>query len=232
MTKTEYSGKSRTLLLWDIDGTLLDTGGSGVEPFKRAAEKYLGGKVQFDRTNMAGKTDYQIVDSLSQNFQLKFPIAFLEYMILREYTSGLRSALEVNPVKILGGIRNALENLMSGPVFDLGILTGNCERGMKVKLQSAGLLNFFPREKVFYATRGLRSREQILKNALSRVRQKVIVIGDPPRDVSAAKALSTPILSIATGPYKYDELFELNPNYSLNEGWSFDELVLKLNSIR
>jgi len=230
--KRDFSKVKRTLLLWDIDGTLLDTGGSGVEPFKRAAERYLRENLQFDRSKMAGKTDYQIVEQLSQTSQTKSSNEFLEYMILREYTSRLGDALESNPVRIFAGILEALENLASSSVFDLGILTGNCKKGMRIKLKSAGLLGFFPDEKVFYSTRVLRSREKILSNALSRIHQKVIVIGDTPSDVHAARELSIPVLSIASGLFDYQELTELNPNFVLNEGWSFNELILKLDAIR
>jgi phosphoglycolate phosphatase-like HAD superfamily hydrolase len=232
MTSAGFSSSNRTLLLWDIDGTLLDTGGSGVEPFKRAVEKYLGGMVKFDRANMAGKTDYQIVDDLRKKTTTKFPTAFIEHMILREYAFGLRNTLKVNPVEILGDARAALENLSSSSVFELGILTGNCRRGMEAKLESAGLSDLFLETKLFYATRVLRTREQILRNALSRVMQRVVLIGDTPSDVRAAIQLSTPILSIATGFFKYAELSELNPNRCLDKGWSCNELILKLNAIR
>lgn len=232
MTKVGFSSPDKTLLLWDIDGTLLDTGGSGVEPFKLAAEKYLGGKVQFDRAKMAGKTDYQIVDDLCQENRAKFPTAWVQHMILSKYAQGLRNSLKVNPVKVLGDVQVSLENLKSSSVFELGILTGNCRRGMKAKLQSAGFLDLFLEGNIFYATRVLRSREQILRNALSQVRQKVVLSGDTPSDVRAARELSVPILSIATGLFEYDELDTLNPNCSLNLGWSHSELILKLNTMR
>lgn len=141
MTTVGFFSPDKTLLLWDIDGTLLDTGGSGVEPFKIAAEKYLGGKVQFGRAKMAGKTDYQIVNYLRQDDRTKFTTACVEHKILKKYARGLRNSLKVNPVKVLGDVQVSLENLKSSSEFELGILTGNCKRGMEAKLQSAGLLD-------------------------------------------------------------------------------------------
>lgn len=231
MSNRAISRRDKVVLLWDIDGTLLDTGGAGVAPFNLALEKYLGRKAPLNRAKIAGLTDYQIVESVLQENQTKMPNAFVESMILNAYTSGLKRALEANPVKVLGSIKLSLANLGKSDFFELGILTGNCKSGTKVKLESAGMNGLFAKTNIFNSSNKLRSREQILKKALSEIPHKVIVIGDTPADIHAARSLSTPILSISTGFFDSRELSALNPNNVLNEGWSYSDLLLKLNAL-
>ena len=187
---------TKTLLLWDIDGTLLDTAGAGVIPFRLAIEKHLGSKVDFDRQKMAGKTDYQIIESLCRESQLKHPSLIAEHRILRDYTAGLRRNLNLTPVKVLGDSCNTLRNFNTNGSYELGILTGNCKEGMRIKLESAKFTKFFPKN-IFYASRLLRSREDILRMAQVRLNRRMILIGDTPSDILAAKNLLIPIISLS-----------------------------------
>lgn len=231
MTETDISNRDKVLLLWDIDGTLLDTGGIGVKPFTDAATKYLRREVAFNRTEMAGKTDFQIIDILSKQTQTNTLHKIVEYMILKEYTSGLVNNLKINPVKLLGDTKFALSNLARSDFFELGILTGNCKMGMRAKLKSAGILDFFPPANIFCASRKLRSREEILSSALIQVKKKVIIIGDTPNDIHAARSCRRPIVSLATGAFSYEKLCSINPNNVLDVGWTYDELLMKLSKL-
>jgi len=231
MFQASLSKRSNVLLLWDIDGTLLDTSGAGVLPFKSAIEKYLKVEVIFDREKLAGKTDYQIIEILSRDLHPKKINAMIEHRILKNYSSGLNRELTNNPVRTLGDTRVALANLSASSSFELGILTGNCKSGMMAKLTSAGFLDFFPKKNVFFSSPFLRSREQILRNALSCVAKKVILIGDTPDDIYAARSLSTPVLSLATGLFDFDELSLINQGNVLHGRWTYDELISKLDGL-
>ena len=231
MTGAYISSRDKVLLLWDIDGTLLDTGGSGVKPFTDAATKYLRREVNFNRTEMAGKTDYQIIDTLSEESQKNILSTIVEYLILKDYTSGLVDSLKTNPAKVLGDSEVALSNLTKSDFFELGILTGNCKIGMQAKLRSAGILDFFPTANIFCASRKLRGREEVLGAALSRVQKKIILIGDTPNDIYAARSCSSPIVSVATGLFSYEKLCSINPDNVLDVGWTYNELLMKLSEL-
>ncbi len=231
MSANLRSSLSKTVILWDIDGTLLDTGGAGVVPFKSALEKHLKVKIEFDRSKLAGKTDYQIIDFFTQGTQSKKLSPLREYWLLRQYVLGLRKNLNAKTISVLGDSLLALNRISTTHKWKLGILTGNCSKGAKAKLGSAKLLNFFDQELIYCASRKLRSREAILRNAISRLKGNIVLIGDTPSDIVAAKSLSVPIISLASGAFDFCDLHSLNSGFVLDADWNYSQLKSKLEEL-
>lgn len=199
------------LILFDIDGTLMDSGGAGTKSMDLAFEELFSVREAFRGINMAGKTDIQImkeglrkhgIDSANGNVGL-FTARYVEH---------LRREIE-NPRKHLKpGIRQTLDRLSGMDDVALGLLTGNIEEGARVKLGSFDLNRYFP-----FGAFGNddEDRNRLLPVAVERFRdlhkqdveyRDCVVIGDTPRDVECAKIYGAYAVAVATGPYRYDSL--------------------------
>jgi phosphoglycolate phosphatase-like HAD superfamily hydrolase len=221
---------SKIFILWDIDGTLLDTRGAGVEPLTQAISSALGRDVSFDRTKMAGKSDYEIIDFLTQITSNQLLQEEVVEKVLTSYTSGLSSNLLKNPAIPLGDIRNALQKLQNEAIYELGILSGNCEIGGEVKLRNVNLDIFFDKNNRFFADFIKKTRIEILRSALSQG-QRALLIGDTPNDINTANAFGIPIVSVSTGSFDFNSLQALNPGRVLQQTWTYDELIEMIKEV-
>jgi len=198
-------------VLFDIDGTLIDSGGSGMRSLNLAFKEVFSVSDAFVAIRMAGKTDLQIVtealrmhDIDSSNGNVP---GFFEC-----YIKHLKKAIHNTKGHIKPGIRQALELLQAQGDIVLGLLTGNIELGAMIKLEAFGLAEFF--ETGAYGDRDP-DRNKLLPIAVENLRYKkgieidyghCIVIGDTPRDVECSKPYGAYTIAVATGPYSYDEL--------------------------
>ena len=217
------------LVLWDIDGTLVDTGGAGVEPLCSAIERYLKIKPVFKRQNLAGKTDFEIIQTVSGLTTSKLLNYRKFHRVLNSYSKGLEINLENNPVNVLGNVESTLQSLKSLKI-NSGLLSGNCLKGGHIKLESGGLDSYFDFSTSFFSTFRLNTRKKILEQALSRHR-RVILVGDTPNDVEAARTFNVPVISVATGFYGTSELEEINAGLVLDKNWSTERFLEILDSI-
>src|SRR5438876_1475888 len=124
-----------TIVLFDIDGTLVRTGGAGVRAMARAFEDLFGVARAFDGIPMAGRTDKSILEDAAARARLEIGPQFVTHFRTR-YCERLVEALpEPGHVSnILPGVRSLLETLVRRPDVFLALLTGNCEEGAKLKL--------------------------------------------------------------------------------------------------
>lgn len=185
-------------LLWDIDGTLLNTKGAGAIPFKESIEEFLNCKIEFDRDKQSGLTDHQIVHRHIEQNKMEATHLHLIDKIIEHYATKLRDALKDTPVQIYPGIKELLVRLQRSSRFNLSIATGNCSVGAREKLKSGGLLEYFDESRIF-CSEDSGPRSNILKKALSKMgadAQSSIVIGDTIHDWNAAKELSIPFILI------------------------------------
>ena len=223
--------KNKALILWDIDGTLLDTNGAGVQPFQNAVKKWTSTNPNFDRKKFAGKSDYEIAHLLIGKNNLQLYRRLLIWFILRTYARSLKRKLRTEKVKVLGDVQNSLSTLKKSGFYSLGILTGNCKEGMKLKLRNAELDNYFDRKFMFYATSTKSTREMILNDVTSRYKGVIITVGDTPNDILAARNLGIQNISVATGLYSREELEGLNPDWVLETNWNFSDFKVKLEKL-
>lgn len=218
------------VVLWDIDGTLLDTQGAGVMPLTESIELTTGSKVALDRRRHAGKSDYEIIETLSglslsnQSEEAKFE------KILQDYVNGLAANLKKKPVVVLGDVVNTLAYLNESPNVRVGLLTGNCQTGGKQKLISAELIEYFEPTLSFFSSFTLSNRASVLASAVEN-HTNMVIVGDTPNDVEAGLKHNIPVISVATGQFSLSELEQINRGLVLNENWKMDDFSRLLETV-
>ncbi len=211
------------LVLFDIDGTLLHTGGAGVRAFARVFATEFDATEGFERLKFAGRTDVSLV----REFFSFHHIAASEENFRRffdRYAFWLDHILEESRIEICPGVQEFIEGLRDMPRAPLlGLLTGNIRLGAEIKLRRAGLWDFF--ETGAFAD-DHEERDQIAATACERggrilgrklAGQEVLVIGDTPLDIRCARANQARALAVATGSYTLAELELYRPDCAVND---------------
>jgi phosphoglycolate phosphatase-like HAD superfamily hydrolase len=198
-----------TLLLWDLDGTLLTTGRAGVFALEEAAREVLGFEVDLQDMHTSGLTDAQIAELvLAEHQGDEGEIDRL----LELYGAALPRSLFRRQGKVMPGVREVFEDLAGDDRVLSLLLTGNIEAGALAKLRHYELDDLIfegafcagPGERVEIGQAALELAEQRIGAAPDRAR--TYVIGDTPRDVECAQALGLRSIGVATGQYGVDEL--------------------------
>ena len=201
-------------VLWDIDGTLLDSGGAGRDAFALAFERTVGRPAR-ELVEMAGKTDHQIaVETLElggvEDGERLWP----------EFAGALAEALvELEPVmrargRALPGAREAIAALAQVDGTVQSVLTGNIRPNAATKLEAFGLARHLDLDVGAYGSDdawrpGLVSiaRERLRAERGDGIGAEVIVlVGDTPRDVEAGREGGARVVGVATGLHTVDEL--------------------------
>jgi phosphoglycolate phosphatase-like HAD superfamily hydrolase len=196
----------RRLLLFDIDGTLVDCGRQGRNVFKQALLDVFGTAGDCDTYNFAGRTDPRIVLDLLTGTGLPEQEVLAAMPRLQElYLAELERVLDRDGMQLLPGVLELLESLSARPDVTLALLTGNWEAGARTKLSRFGLNRFFP----FGAFGSDRTdRDDLPPVALEKAArhtgrpfrpEEALIIGDSVHDVGCARAHGIPVLAVATG---------------------------------
>jgi phosphoglycolate phosphatase-like HAD superfamily hydrolase len=205
------------LILFDIDGTLVDTGGAGSRSLNLAFQKLFAIENAFHDISMAGKTDSQIIREGLVKHNLSVDGSYDG--IIEAYLWHLQREMNNDRKKIKPGIYDVLNTLRAKNDFALGLLTGNLEKGARIKLHPFNLNEYF-------STGAFGSddddRNNLLPIAVNRFEelllQKIrieesIVVGDTPRDIECAHTYGATCFAVATGPYSYEELVQADADY-------------------
>jgi phosphoglycolate phosphatase len=206
------------LLLFDIDGTLILGGGAGETALRVAMMRTCGRADGFDRIILAGATDKKIaMELLRLNEQPVTPENVAQ--VLEHYLEALQEHMEPKGGTLLPGILPLLEALHAHPECALGLLTGNVERGAKIKLSHFGVWHFFP----FGAfADDHHDRNELGPFARARARahhgeefppESIYVIGDTPKDIACGKACGARTVAVATGNYSVADLAAHEPDW-------------------
>jgi len=136
------TNQNKRLLLFDIDGTLIHSGGAGVHALKLTLAERFGIADDLDDIEIAGMTDSGIVVSILKKHRIPATneniAAFLD-----SYVHFLSLELPRREGKLLPGVLELLERLKSRPDLVLALLTGNVSRGAQLKLEHYGVWHFF-----------------------------------------------------------------------------------------
>ena len=212
----------KLLLLWDIDGTLIASGGAGMRALTVALRQVFGVDGSLADIDFAGRTDRWIMREVFR----KFSIAITEENFAR-YFDGYVSALPaelVNPhARVLPGVPEVLRAAAEHGHIAQGLLTGNMRRGAQVKLAHHGLWDHFP----FGAfADDSEHRNDLGPHAVQRARAhhgvdfasaNVWIIGDTPHDIACGKVIGARTMAIATGGYSLDALRAHAPTVVLDD---------------
>jgi len=206
------------LILFDIDGTLLSAGRAARESILAALRAVLGWDGTADGNDFSGKTDPQILRELVEEFVGADRFQAELAPVLDRYVEELRSRLRPEAVVPKPGVPELLERLAREPNVVLGLLTGNIERGARLKLDPPGFNRFFP-----FGAFGDDSadRYRLPAVAVARARERtgrdfagesVVIIGDSVHDVGCGRPLGARTVAVATGPTSAERLAAERPN--------------------
>ena len=200
-----------TLLLWDIDGTLIASGGAGMRALQTALHRVFAIAGSLADIDFAGRTDRWIMREVFR----KFSLAATEENFSRffdGYVAALPAELANPQARVLPGVRELLRTAAAHGAVAQGLLTGNVRRGAQVKLAHHGLWEHFA-----FGAFGDDSefRNDLGPHALRRAREhhgaefapaNVWIIGDTPHDIACARAAGVRVVAVATGGSTADEL--------------------------
>jgi phosphoglycolate phosphatase len=201
--------------LFDIDGTLLHAqGGVHTDAFSWSVEAVMGHPLSMDGVAVHGSTDTAI---LRDAFRLAAIGDDVWQPRLEEILDQMRARVleqrEGMSVTVMPGVLSMLAYLKSRGKL-LGVATGNLEQIGWLKIELAGLRDWFSFGG-FSDRHALRS--DMIANALAGARKlagnhvKVCVVGDTPSDIAAAKANGLPTIAVATGFFPYQTLLQHQP---------------------
>lgn len=209
-------------VLFDIDGTLINPGGAGRRSVTRVFYEMFSIHKAFAGARMAGKTDIQIIKEGLTRYGLPMGDGILT-SILSRYVEILQREIPNPKGHINPGVVELLEALREEDGYWLGLLTGNIERGARIKLGAFDLNGYFS---VGAFGDDCEDRDSLLPIAVEKLRVMAgidigygdcIVVGDTPLDVRCSKPFGASSIAVATGPYSYESLLETGADYVLRD---------------
>jgi phosphoglycolate phosphatase len=209
-------------VLFDIDGTLIDPGGAGRRSVTRAFHEMFSIRDAFAGASLAGKTDIRIIKEGLAGHGLPADDGILSSIISR-YVAILKGEITNPKGHIHAGVMELLDALRETDGYLLGLLTGNIERGARIKLGAFGLSDYF---QVGAFGDDSEDRNSLLPIAVEKLRtmtgidigyKDCIVVGDTPLDVACSKPFGAISVAVATGPYRYESLAKTGADYVLTD---------------
>jgi phosphoglycolate phosphatase-like HAD superfamily hydrolase len=208
------------VFLFDIDGTLISSGGAGKAALESALASEFGRHELKGKVPYSGRTDRAIIrDLLALNGIDETPETLRR--LLAAYLAHLPSSLASSAGKVLPGIAELLARLCADDTKVVGLLTGNVRHGARVKLGHFGLFHHF-------AFGGFGDehfcRNDVAREALTAVQKhlghavaadRIWVIGDTPLDIECARAIGARVVAVGTGWHSLDELSAARPDLLL-----------------
>ncbi len=205
------------VILFDIDGTLVRTGGAGKAAMEAALAEEFAVELRAEEVPYSGRTDRAISADLLLAHDLDPSPANITRLI-DAYLARLPAALQQFGGVICPGISELVAKLHPRGDVVLGLLTGNVRRGAAHKLGHYGLWDYFP-----FGGFGddHAERDDVARSALAAARNHatdvdpadVWVIGDTPLDVKCARAIGAKAVAVATGWHPLDELQRTGADY-------------------
>ena len=220
------------LLLFDVDGTLIHSGGAGRRSMLKVFEEIYGIEDGFKNISMYGMTDPLIFKEALANHKIvwrkedeeRFKDLYIKYL-----RTGIHTPKSLK--RIMPGTVELLEKISQNGNLIRGLLTGNWKEGAEIKLGFFKLNHYF--ELGSYADDS-EIREELVPFAVRRCEnakgiklnpQEVYVIGDTPLDILCAKPYGAKTIVVATGIHTKEELLAEHPDYFFPDLTETEEIL-------
>jgi phosphoglycolate phosphatase len=212
----------KRLLLWDIDATLITTGGAGEKSLKRAIARRYGTEDDLHDIEIAGRTDASIARRILQKYGVTTNAENVSDF-LDEYISGLSQLLPQVPGRVLPGVRELLDRLRPNKNRVLALLTGNLRRGAQLKLEQYGLWDYFEfgafaddhHERNELGAFARRRAEE--KHGHAFAAAQIDVIGDTGHDIACGQIFGARTIAVATGSWSRQQLLAHEPDFLFDD---------------
>ena len=221
------------LVLFDIDGTLVLTGGAGKRAMDRAFADAFGIDDAFADVAMGGRTDRYLIERGLERWGIpitpdalgRFRACYLNHLAetIHEPGQGRKGTMP--------GVAALLDALDARPDVQTALLTGNYEAGARIKLTHFELWHRFAwgaygddhaeRDELALAAVAAAPRRGIALAAAA----DVVVVGDTPFDISCARAAGARVVAVATGGHTLNELQALGPDLTVPDLTRLDEVL-------
>jgi phosphoglycolate phosphatase len=207
--------------LFDIDGTLLVTGGAGAVAWQRAFLELYEVEANIEEHTHAGMTDPEIAEIVFREVIGRDGSDAERAQAIQVYLSHLADAIaKSSGYRVMPGIEQLLPRLVERGVL-LGLVTGNIEGAARIKLARADLNRFFAfggygsdsRDRTELTKRGLERAATVRGGPVDPA--TAIAIGDTPRDVKAGHGAGIRVVGVATGAYSVEELAAAGADWAL-----------------
>lgn len=208
-------------VLFDIDGTLLHTGGAGAVAWQRAFRELHGVDANIEEHTHAGMTDPEIAEIVFREVIGRDGSDAERAEAIACYLGHLTDAVnESSGYEVMPGIEELLARLAGQGVL-LGIVTGNIESAAHAKLARGDLNRFFAfggygsdsRDRTELTKKAIERGGKVAGHALDKA--ATVAVGDTPRDVSAGHGAGIRVVGVATGSYSVEELEAAGADWAL-----------------
>jgi phosphoglycolate phosphatase len=223
-----------TLLMFDIDGTLISGSRAGREAFVLAIQDCLRMNVDLSSLNLPGKTDQAIMHEIISDHGLPKDTATWD-CLLQAFIRRLEEGLRASPGRPCPGVKPLLDAVHALPEYALALGTGNVERGARLKLGAHDLNRYFPiggfgDDDVL--------RDVLIRRGITRARahygasfDRVVIIGDTPFDIDAARANDAYSFGVATGRFSVAELRAAGATLAMDDLTDIDAVLTALAAL-
>jgi len=214
-----------TILLFDIDGTVLSAGGAGRRAVVRIFGDQFARSEVFDDVRFHGMTDRAIIRAGLERLHRPADETAIDALCAAYLTALAAEIPRSEGFRVLPGVAALLEGLAGRPQLAVGLGTGNLREGARIKLERARLSHHFA-----FGGFGCdaEDRAALLRVGVARGARhlgvapdacRVVVIGDTPKDVAAAKAIGAASLAVATSGFTPADLTAAGAT------WAFTDLA-------
>ena len=225
-------------VLFDIDGTLLQSGGAGHVAFAETFREAFHLTEFPEGIAFAGRSDRAIAQEIMQRAGIEPSLANWQ-RFYTDYCSRLGNVLSVCEGTVLPGVLELLDRLEENSHAALGLLTGNTDFGAQAKTAAYGLAGRFAfggygdqrTDRDDIAADARRAAEEfVAAENNERSLCGVMVIGDTPADVRCGRAIDAFVVAVATGGSSWDELAACQPDLLLEDLTDTEALLAEVSA--
>jgi phosphoglycolate phosphatase-like HAD superfamily hydrolase len=212
------------LLLFDVDGTLIQTGGAGIRAFQRAFRELFNMEAVTDRIRFHGRTDPEIAEDIFAARLSRSPTPEELQAICSRYLAYLEEEVPQSPgYRVMPGLPDLLKILASRGEVRLGLATGNLETAARIKLTRADLNRYFSfggfgsdaKDRTVLIQKAIERGRSFLDRSHQEIR--VFVIGDTDLDISCGREAGATTVAVATGGDSWETLLQASPDHLLKD---------------